>query len=154
MFSQLSSNDRLALIAAILVEITSLLALGDAWGLVMALTFVASVGAIAVVLLPWLAPARKLPAPKGISLLALGVAAVVGTGIAALQNARFISEELADPETVIFLLGLVFAVVLAYAGWMAYSRERGTAVSPAAPAPAAAAAAAPPTPQETPPTPG
>jgi hypothetical protein len=128
--SQLSSNDKLALVAAILVEITSLLALGDAWGMVMVITFLASVGAIAVILLPWLAPARKLPAPKGISLLALGVAAVIGTAIAAVQNARFISEEIADPETLIFLAGLVMAVVLAYAGWMAYRKEQPAVVIP------------------------
>ena len=133
MFSQLSRNDRLALIAAALVEITSLLALGDAWGMVMIVSFLASIGVIAVVLLPWLAPSRKLPAPKGISLLALGVAAVVGTGIAALQNARFISEEMADPETLIFLAGLVNAVVLAYAGWMAFRAEQ-PAAAPAPPA--------------------
>jgi hypothetical protein len=144
MFSQLSKNDRLALVAAILVEITSLLALGDAWGMVMVIPFLASVGAIAVILLPWLAPSRRLPAPKGISLLALGIAAVVGTGISAAQNARFITEEIADPETLIFLGGLVVAVVLAYAGWMAFRGEQpAVAAAPAAgPAPAAEAAGA------------
>lgn len=143
MFSQLSRNDRLALVAAILVEITSLLALGDAWGMVMVITFLASVGAIVVILLPWLAPSRRLPAPKGISLLALGIAAVVGTGISAAQNARFITEEIADPETLIFLGGLVVAVVLAYAGWLAFRMEQPAAApAGAAPAPAAEAAGA------------
>lgn len=141
MFSQLSRNDRLALIAAILVEITSLLALGDAWGLVMILSFVASVGAIYVILLPWIAPGRKLPAPKGISLLALGVAAVVGTGIAAVQNAGFISEEIADPETLIFLAGLAFAVLLTWTGWGAYRAEQLASGPSAAPVAAAAPAA-------------
>jgi hypothetical protein len=138
MFSQLGRNDRLALGAAILVEITSLLALGDAWGMVMVIPFLASVGAIVVILLPWLAPSRRLPAPKGVSLLALGVAAVVGTAISAAQNAQFITEEIADPETLIFLAGLVLAVVLAYAGWLAFRGEQA-ASAPAASAPAAAA---------------
>ena len=133
MFSQLSRNDRLALVAALLVEITSLLALGDAWGIVMVITFLASVGAIAVILLPWLAPSRRLPAPKGVSLLALGIAAVVGTGIAAARNAEFITQEIADLETLIFLAGLVVAVVLAYAGWLAFRGEQpAVAATPAA----------------------
>ncbi|HXG26833.1 MAG TPA: hypothetical protein VNL94_08300 [Candidatus Binatia bacterium] len=123
MFAQLSRNERLALVAAILVEITSLMALGDAWGLVMVVTFLASVGAIYVLAQPWIAPEQKLPAPKGLALLAMGVIATLATGITALQYIEFIGEEIADPETVIFLAGLVFAVILAWTGWVAYRAE-------------------------------
>ena len=143
MIEKLSSNDKLALGAGALVETTALLALGDAWGMVMAVSFLAGLGAVAVILQPFLMPGAKLPMAKGMLLLILGLAAVVGTGISTLQNLRFISEELADFETLIFLAGLVFAFVLAYAGWLAYQAERGR-TAPVAPAPAAPPPAAPP----------
>ncbi len=135
MFSKLSSNDKLALGAGALVESTALLALGDAWGMVMVLSLLAGTGAVAVILMPYLSPGSKLPAPKGLSLLALGVAAVIGTGISTAQNIQFISEEIADFETLIFLAGLVFAVVLAYAGWVAFKAESGARAAPATPVP-------------------
>lgn len=141
MLSNLSSNDKLALVTAILVEMTALLALGDSWGMLMIVPLAASLGVIAIVLQPMLSPGMKLPAPKGISLLALGVAAVVGTAITTVQYVDFIADEIADPETLIFLFGLVVAVGMAYAGFVAFRAESGSAATAAPTTPAAPPAA-------------
>ena len=141
--TKLSQNDKLALIAGAVVAITALLALGDGWGTLMIVSLLAGIGIVAVVLMPMLAPSAKLPAPRGLSLLALGAAATIATAIVAVDWLGYIFDELADFETIIFLLGLVAAIVAAYAGWVAYSKERGSAV-PTAAAPPPEAPIAPP----------
>ena len=71
-FSALSANDRLAAIAAAIVTITGLISLNNDWGILMALSLLAGLGALVVVLLPVVAPTAKLPVSKGLALVALG----------------------------------------------------------------------------------
>jgi hypothetical protein len=149
-FSKLSSNDRTALIAGVIVVVTALISVANNWGVFMILSRLAGLAAVFIVLQPQLAPAMKLPAPKGLSLVGAGGVATVATGLTAIDWLSWIFGHLVSFDAIQFLVGLVAAVVLLYAGWMAYTAERGT-VAP--PMPAAASSAAPPPPPAEPPAP-
>jgi hypothetical protein len=147
-FSKLSSNDRTALIAAVIVTVTGLISVTNNWGVFMILSLLAGLAAVFVVLQPQVAPAMKLPAPKGVSLLGAGGVATVATGLTAIDWLGWIFDHLISFDTIQFVAGLVAAIVLLYAGWMAYTSERGTAApaAPVAPATPAAPATTPPPP--------
>jgi hypothetical protein len=141
-FSKLSSNDRTALIAGVIVVVTALISVANNWGVFMILSLLAGLAAVFIVLQPQLAPATKLPAPKGVSLVGAGGVATVATGLTAVDWLGWIFDHLISFDAIQFLVGLGAAVALLYAGWMAYTAERGTA----APAMAAAPSSAPPPP--------
>ncbi len=143
-FSKLSSNDRTALIAAVIVTVTGLISVTNNWGVFMILSLLAGLAGVFIVLQPQLAPAMKLPAPKGLSLLGAGGVATVATGLTAIDWLGWIFDHLIAFDTIQFVAGLVAAVVLLYAGWMAYNGDRGTA--PATPAAPASPASPPPPP--------
>lgn len=127
MFANLSANDRLAAVAAVVVIITGLISIATAWGPLVFLSLAAGVGALFVVLQPQIAPAVKLPMTKGVLLLGLGAIATVVLLVVALSWIDYI---LTPPifvfDTIQFFIGVVAAVVLLYAGWRAYQAEKGT----------------------------
>jgi uncharacterized membrane protein YuzA (DUF378 family) len=137
-FSKLGQYDRIALAAAVVVVATGLLSLANDWGLLMAISLLAGIGVLFVVLQPQIAPAMKLPATRGMTLLALGALAVLATGLTAFNWLGWIFDHLVSFDTIQFIVGLIAAVVMAYAGWMAYQGERPTASAPVAPPPPAA----------------
>ena len=139
-FSKLGSNDRMALGAGIVVAVTALISIANNWGLIMVVSLLAGLAAAYVVLQPQLAPAMRLPATKGMLLLGAGVVAVIATGLTAVDWMSWILGHLISFDTIQFIVGLIAAVALLYAGWMAYSAERGAPapVAPAAPEPPAA----------------
>jgi hypothetical protein len=135
-FSKLGSNDRMALAAGAIVAITGLISIANNWGLIMVVSLLAGLAAVYIVLQPQLAPAMKMPVSKGMALLGAGAVATVATGLTAVDWMGWILDHLLTFDTIQFIVGLIAAVVLLYAGWMAYSTERGTAPAPVAPPPA------------------
>lgn len=136
-FSKLGSNDRMALAAGAIVAITGLISIANNWGLIMVVSLLAGLAAMYIVLQPQVAPAMKMPVAKGMALLGAGAVATVATGLTAVDWMGWILDHLITFDTIQFLVGLIAAVVLLYAGWMAYSTDRGTAApsAPAAPPP-------------------
>ncbi|HUG95768.1 MAG TPA: hypothetical protein VMK30_06455 [Pleomorphomonadaceae bacterium] len=127
MFANLSANDRLAAVAAVVVIITGLISIATAWGPLVFLSLAAGVGALFVVLQPQIAPAVKLPMTKGVLLLGLGAIATVVLLVVALVWIDYIlTPPIFVLDTIQFFIGVVAAVVLLYAGWRAYQAEKGT----------------------------
>jgi hypothetical protein len=127
--SKLGSTDRVASAAAAIVVVTALLSLSNDWGLLMALSLLAGIGGLAVTLLPSLSPATNLPAPKGISLLALGAVAAVSTTLVAFNWLGWIVGHFVKFDTLQFVTGLVAAFVMLGAGFAA-SRSEARTTSP------------------------
>jgi len=126
-FSALSSNDRLAAIAAVVVIITGLISVAQQWGALVFLSLAAGVGVLFVVLQPQIAPAVKLPMTKGVLLLGLGAIATVVLLVVAVSWIDYI---LTPPifvfDTIQFFIGIAGAIVMLFAGWRAYQSEKGT----------------------------
>ena len=125
MDSSKSAPRRATLVAGAIVAVTAVLSINSEWGAVMALSLIAGIGTIAIELLPTV----KLPAPRGLTLLALGATATLATSLAAIDWLGWIFEHLVSFDTVQFLTGLVAAVVLLATGYGRYQAERS---SPAA----------------------
>jgi hypothetical protein len=144
-FSKLNPSDRRILIAAFVAVIGGLASIIDRWGFGGIVGGIAALGAVLVVLQPQLAPAMKLPAPKATLLLGLGAVAGLGFLVSALQYIGFVLD-VTRIFTLLFDIGLVAAIALAYFTWLAYQAAAGKMGAPAsataaAPAPAAAAPA-------------
>jgi glucan phosphoethanolaminetransferase (alkaline phosphatase superfamily) len=135
MFSALTGNDRTAAVAAVVALITGVISLANAWGVLMVIPILAAIGVLGIVFQANIAPTVKLPMTKGTLLLALGAAAAL---IWILVTIQWIGYILTPPilvfDSIQFVIGLVAAIVMAFAGWRAYQAEKGTsAVPPAAP---------------------
>lgn len=130
-FSSLSRGDRIALIAGAVVAITAVLSIAYEWGVIMVVSLLAGLLAVAVVLQPQLMPATKLPATKGVLLLGAGAAATLVNALTAFDWLGWITRNLLTFDAIQFLTGLVAAVALLYAGWMAFQAERGTGTAAA-----------------------
>jgi hypothetical protein len=138
-FSKVSASDKRMLIAAVGVVIGGLISIIDRWGIGGIIGGFAGLGAILVILQPQLSPAMKLPAPKATLLLGLGAVAAGGFILSALQYIGFIFD--ARIYTLLFDLGLVAALVLAYLAWLGYKAAApGGAPATGAPAPSTAPA--------------
>jgi hypothetical protein len=142
MFSALSANDRLAAIAAVIVVITGVISLAWAWGALVLVPALAAVGVLFIVFQSRIAPTMTLPMTRGMLLLGLGGVAAIIWVVLALQWTSWIVGHLLTVDTIQFLIGLLAAIVMAFAGWRAYQAEKGTA--PAAPTEAPPAPPAPP----------
>ncbi|HUG28905.1 MAG TPA: hypothetical protein VMQ65_00110 [Candidatus Limnocylindria bacterium] len=132
-FSKLSAGDKRLLIAAAVALLGGLVSIIDRWGVGGIIGGLAALGAILVLLQPQLSPAMKLPAPKATLLLGLGGIAAVGFILSALQYLEDVFS-LGRIFTILFDIGLVAAIVLAYLAWLGYKAAQGTAAaaSPAA----------------------
>jgi hypothetical protein len=143
MFSALNANDRMAAIAAVIVLITGVISVANAWGFLMILPVLAAIGVLAIIFQARVAPTATLPMTKGTLLFGLGAVAAL---IWALVTFQWIGYILTPPififDSIQFVIGLVAAIVMAFAGWRAYQAEKGTA--PAAPTEAPPAPPAPP----------
>jgi hypothetical protein len=137
-FSKLSQNDKMALGAGAVVAITGLISVANNWGIFMVLSLLAGLLAVFVIVQPQVAPATRLPATKGVLLLAAGGIAVIASGLTAIDWMGWILEHIASFDTLQFVIGLIAAIVLAWIGWTAYNAERGKAPAAAATPPPAA----------------
>jgi hypothetical protein len=121
-------NGRATLVAGAIVTVTAILSIINEWGAVMALSLLAGIGAIAIEL----SPTMKLPAPRGLTLLALGATATMATSIAAIDWLGWIVGHLVSFDTIQFLVGFGAAVVLLASGYGRYQAERRSTASAAA----------------------
>lgn len=125
-FSTKSAPGRTTLAAGAIVAVAALLSLANDWGTVMGLSLIAGIGAAAIEL----SPTIKLPAPRGLTLLALGAMATLATTLVAIDWLGWIVGHLVSFDTIQFLTGLVAAVALLRSGYGRYQAER--AATPAA----------------------
>jgi hypothetical protein len=132
--SKLTPSERRIFIAAIVVVVGGLAAIIDAWGIGGIVGGLAGLGAVLVLLQPQMMPAMQLPAPKPTLLLALGVVAAIGFIVSALQYSDYISR-FGRVFTLLFDVGLVASLALAYLAWL-NSKALQPAATPAAAAPA------------------
>lgn len=147
-FSKLSQNERLALYGAIAVFLAGLI---STWGGLLWLSVLAAIGAAIVLFLPQVSPNVSLPGSRGSLLAALGLVALGGAAIELLRYLGYTLDTLGRLSTLMFLVALAGAAVMAWGGWQALQGEGGTWVlgsggagstAPTSEAPPAAAAPA------------
>jgi hypothetical protein len=132
--SKLTTADKRILIAGVVVLVGGLVSIIDAWGIGGIVGGLAALGVVAVILQPQLSPAMKLPAPKATLLFGLGAVAAIGFIVSALQYIEYLYN-FGRLYTLLFEVGVVASVVLAYLTWMNYKAHGGMAAAPATPAP-------------------
>jgi hypothetical protein len=143
-FSKLSQNEKLALYGAVAVFLGGVI---SNWGGLAWLAVLAAVGVVVVLLVPGITFGSK-----GTLLAALGLVALGSTVIELLRFLNYFFRTLTDFQTIAFVVAIIGAAVMAYAGWTELQREggkwqfgTGTAPAgsppPAAPAPEASAPA-------------
>jgi hypothetical protein len=120
-FSKLSQNEKLAFYGAIVVFLAGLI---SNWGGVFWLAVIAAAGMAVVIFLPQFAPTTSLPGSKGTLMATLGIVAL-GAGV--IEFLRWIGYIVGFDEFDIwvFLVALVGAAVMAWAGWQELQREGG-----------------------------
>jgi hypothetical protein len=152
-FSKLSSSDKMVTYSAVVLVIAGII---SNWGGLLWLSILAGLAALVVVFLPQMSPATSLPGSKGSLLVAAGGIAAAGAVIEILRYLSYFFNTLGDWQTLLFLVALVAALVLAWVGWQAFQAEggkfnmgmsaSGTTTPPAAPQSAQATPATPPAP--------
>ncbi len=146
--SKLGQNEKLALYGAIAVFLAGLV---SNWGGLLWLSILAALGVAVVLFLPQMSPSTSLPGSRGSLLAVLGLIAFGGALIELLRWLSYVFDSLGSLSTILFLVALIGAAVMAWAGWQALQGEGGkwvlgssgssggaaTATAPAASAPAA-----------------
>jgi threonine/homoserine/homoserine lactone efflux protein len=138
-FASLSARDKQILIVGAAIALAALISFVDpagSWGGIMLISLLAGLGAAYIAVQPQIAPAMKLPATKGLSLLVLGAAATAASAIAALSYINYLFGNLTDIYELIFLVGLVSSIYLLWVGWTAYKAESDASAAPPAAPPA------------------
>jgi hypothetical protein len=124
-FSLLSGGDRLAVILGAIVVVAGVLSFLDPTGSRGGLLLLGILGgalAAFVALQPQIAPATRLPATRGTTLLVAGLLAAGGF---VLGGMRFLSAFFSvRPFSLIFDVGLVAALALLWFGWRSYGKEQ------------------------------
>ena len=157
--SKLSANDKLALYGSIAVLIGGI---ASTWGGSLWISVLASIGMLAVLFMPQLSPNMSLPGSKGSLMVILGGAAALFAVLSALTWLGYIGAFFGSVSTILFIVALVGALVMGWAGWKAFQAEGGkldlrmpasmssgaasTTTPPSAAAPTASTAPAPATP--------
>jgi hypothetical protein len=150
-FSKLDQNEKLATYGSVAVILAGLV---SNWGGLLFLSILAAIGMLVVVFLPQFSPSTTLPGSKGTLMAVLGIAAAAGALITTLQWLTLLGALLSSFSTILFLIAVIGALVMAWAGWQELQGEGGkwalganTASrtdAPAAPPPAAPAPPEPP----------
>jgi hypothetical protein len=141
-FSSLSMSDKRTLVLGAIVAIAGLLSFMDpsgSWGVVVVIGILGGLLAVYVAVQPQMAPTMKLPATKGMLLLVAGAAAALGFVIAGLTWISYMID-ITRVFSIIFDIGFVAALLLAWFGWVAYQAEPKTAAAAPPPPPAPPAA--------------
>jgi hypothetical protein len=134
-FSKLDQNEKLAIYGSVAVFLAGII---SNWGGLFWLAVLAALGMAAVVLLPQLSPSTSLPGSKGTLMATLGIVALAAGVIEILRYVEYFLNTLGRFSTIAFIIALVGAVVMAYAGWMELQKEGGKWVFGASAKPAAA----------------
>jgi hypothetical protein len=141
--SKLSASDRRILITAVIVVLGGIVGIVDRWGLFAIIGGLAGLGAVLVVLQPQLMPTMQMPVPKATALLVLGVVAALGFVIAALGYVSYVLDVMRI-MSILFDIGLIASIALAYFAWMEYQGSMGSAGAAASAPPPPPPAAEPP----------
>jgi hypothetical protein len=120
--SKLSSNDKLAMYGSIVVVVAGIV---SAWGGAVWISVLAAIGMLAVLFLPQLAPNVTLPGSKGSLMVVLGGAAAAFALLGGLVLLGYIGLFLGALNTILYLVTLVGALVMGWAGWQAFQAEGG-----------------------------
>lgn len=140
-FSAMSANDRMAAVAAVIVVITGVISLAWRWGILMAFPLLAGLGVLFILFQYRFAPNTKLPASRGVVLVALGGISTLIWVLVTFQWLGYITENLVSIDVIQFFVGLVASIVMLVAGWRAYQAEGNASASAPPPAPPAPPAA-------------
>ncbi|MBA2263458.1 MAG: hypothetical protein H0W10_02220 [Chloroflexi bacterium] len=150
-FSKLDQNEKLAVYGASAVVLAGLI---STWGGLLWLAILAAVGMLAVVLLPQISNGTSLPGSQGTLMAALGFVALGAGLIEVLRYLGFIGSTLGSLNTIAFIVAVIGAAIMAYAGWREIQMEGGKWVfgrragAASAPAPASRAESANPPPSD------
>lgn len=150
-FSKLDQNEKLAVYGASAVVLAGLI---STWGGLLWLAILAAVGMLAVVLLPQISNGTSLPGSQGTLMAALGFVALGAGLIEVLRYLGFIGSTLGSLNTIAFIVAVIGAAIMAYAGWRELQMEGGKWVfgsragAASAPAPAAQAESSSPPPSD------
>jgi hypothetical protein len=145
-FSKLSANEKMATYSAVVLVLAGII---SNWGGLLWLSILAGVAALIVIFLPQMSPTTTLPGSKGSLLVAAGGIAAAGAVIEILRYLSYFFNTLDDWQTWLFLVALVAALALAWAGWQLFQAEGGKftfGMTGSGSGPAAAAPPAQPTP--------
>ena len=119
-FSKLDQNERMATFGAIAVLLAGLI---SAWGGLLFLAILAAIGMLVVVFLPQFSPQTTLPGSKGSLMAALGIVAAGAALITLLQWMSVLS--FFGFSAIMFIVALIGALVMAWAGWQELQAEGG-----------------------------
>lgn len=119
-FSKLDQNDKMAVVGAIVVFLAGLI---SNWGGLLFLSILAAVGMVVVVFLPQISSTTSLPGSKGTLMATLGFVAAGAALITALQWIGVIG--FLGFNAIMFLVAVVGALIMAWAGWQELQREGG-----------------------------
>ncbi|MGI8999002.1 MAG: hypothetical protein ACR2GO_04780 [Candidatus Limnocylindria bacterium] len=120
-FSKLSQNEKLAIYGSAAVVLAGLI---SNWGGLLFLSILAAFGMAVVVLLPQFSSGTALPGSKGSLMAALGFVVAAGAVITALQWIGFLGL-IGSLNTIMFVVAVIGALVMAYAGWQELQSEGG-----------------------------
>lgn len=121
-FAKLDQNEKLAIYGSVVVLLAGLI---SNWGGALYLSILAAIVMVAVVLVPQLSPGTALPGSKGTLMATLGFIAAAGAVITAVTWLDVIGNLLGRLNTIMFLVALAGALVMAWAGWQQLQREGG-----------------------------
>jgi hypothetical protein len=138
--SKLSAADKRIFYAAVGVVIGGIIGIVDAWGIFGILGLLGGLAAAFIVLQPQVAPTVKLPMPRAQALLASGGIAAGGFGLAILTYLGY-ALDIGRIYSILFDLGFVAALALAWFAWTEYKATVPAAAAPAATPPPAPPAA-------------
>lgn len=119
--SKLGQNERMAAFGAIAVLLAGLI---SNWGGLLFLAILAAIGMLVIVFLPQVSAKTALPGSKGTLMAAVGILAAASAVITMLQWIGFLGSF--GFSSIMFLVAVVGAVVMAWAGWQELQSEGGT----------------------------
>jgi hypothetical protein len=120
-FSKLGQNERMATFGAIAVLLAGII---SNWGGLLFLAILAAIGMLVVVFLPQFSAGTTLPGSKGSLMAAAGIVAAGAALITMLQWIGFLGSF--GFSSTMFLVAVIGALVMAWAGWQELQSEGGT----------------------------
>jgi hypothetical protein len=124
--SKLSATEKLAVYGAVATVIGGAVAASSYpghWGVTW-LGAILGLAMLAIVFLPQLSPTTKLPGKKGSLMVAVGGAAALLMAFVLLTTFSFTFEGF-DLSSLLFLIAVIGAIVMGWAGWQAFQADGG-----------------------------
>jgi hypothetical protein len=124
--SKLSATEKLAVYGAVATVIGGAVAASSYpghWGVTW-LGAILGLAMLAIVFLPQLSPTTKLPGKKGSLMVAVGGVAALLMAFVLLTTFSFTFEGF-DLSSLLFLIAVIGAIVMGWAGWQAFQADGG-----------------------------